>query len=196
MRKGPERNGDGSPRCYGGILKKAGCGKCAFAESCLFYETHPLPDDQAARSTSGHGVSYEKCQYSAKVAAPAHDGEDGGFFRDSFTAAEMIAVLQFILREVDAYSLEIAVKAIRAGENATARQLADAMGVSKQAINIKLLAIARKHPQLAYMLEGCLRRVTSLVNGRGSATLRIRSAPKMAQDARRIGKRQLELLMP
>lgn len=178
-----------NPICYGqpekcGCLPE--CATCQYAESCRWYIDNPAPFDKHGKSTRGHWVSYERYSYSAETAKdcdPPDDSEveavpqseqmvpndDDDYNKPVYSQADLHALLVFLLREVDDYTLAI-VECVLREDHTMASTVAKAFGVSREAMHRKLMDSCRRYPELAAMLKSVMYRCKSLacVDRRGS----------------------------
>ena len=160
------------PTCYGQASswnKLPACRTCPYLASCRWYIENPDPAPFSSRSTKEHFVSFESVQFSEAVASmPAPDPtsaseaqEDGE--KPVFSANDMRHMLEFLLRDVDDYSLAIVECALRTGCSSNA-ELARAFCVSREAMHRKLIDTCRAYPPLASVLRCILYRCARLAN--------------------------------
>lgn len=154
-----------APTCFGKAEK---CGKspaceiCLFTESCRFYVENPPPEENE-RSTTEHFVSFEHIAHDKSVASIQEEIPSNATNYDEpyFSRADMEAMLFFLLREVDDYTLAIAEEMLRGNHNSVS-DLAKVFGVSREALNRKIFDSCRKYPKLAVIFRGCLHRCARL----------------------------------
>ncbi len=160
--------------CYGkrhGML--ASCNRCEYAESCRWAAANPEPYDGHGRSRRGHFVSYEQYAFAREVAAEPdrpHCDEEARELAEAerleydtpiYSNEDLEAILRFLLREVDDYSLAVAMCVLREGHT-MASETARAFGVSREAMHRKIVDSCRKFPVLAALLKGALYRCKKL----------------------------------
>ncbi len=160
------------PSCYGqkasfGNLPACSC--CEYSESCKWYIDNPDPSPGWERMSTEHFTSFEAIQYSEEVAeipAPeenADQPEDDGSDTPCFSPNDLRFLLEFLLRDVDDYSLAIVECALRSDCNSAA-DLARAFKVSREAMHRKLIDTCRAYPPLATVLRCVLHRCARLSN--------------------------------
>lgn len=167
------------PACYG---KQAQCGKlpacsaCAYAESCKFYAATPA-SGRYARDSKGHYISFEHYQFAEEIAdkMPVYcDAEQPGaddYTKPVFSAADMLHMLEFLLRDVDDYTLAIVECALRE-DLTTASEIAKAFNVSREAIHRKVVDACKRYPHLADVLRCTLRRCKMLADPANRARIK------------------------
>jgi len=113
---------DDCPTCYGDSEKHGqidACSSCEYFDSCRWYIDNPDPCADGKRFSRGHDVSFEAVQFSEQVAnIPAPDSDDESESRQTkgktvFTLDELRRLLEFMLRDIDDYSLAIVECALR-----------------------------------------------------------------------------------
>lgn len=164
-------NNDDCPSCYGDAEvqgKFPECRVCEYAESCRWYIENPDPSPGWERSSTEHFTSFEAVQFSAEVAdipAPEADDEPPPDDADAprFSSNDMRYMLEFLLRDVDDYSLAIVECALRS-DCTSAADLARAFNVSREAMHRKLIDVCRAYPPLATVLRCVLHRCARLAN--------------------------------
>lgn len=180
------------PSCYGKAEfwgKLPACSSCEFFESCKWYIDNPDPSPGWERSSTEHFTSFEAIQYSEEVAdmpAPEESDEpspDDDSNEPVFSANDMRYLLEFLLRDVDDYSLAIVECALRS-DCTSAADLARAFKVSREAMHRKLIDTCAAYPQLATVLRCVLHRCARLAKPETRETIagrRVRLQPDKNQ---------------
>ena len=159
-----QTDNDDCPTCYGDSEKHGqidACSSCEYFDSCRWYIDNPDPCADGKRFSRGHDVSFEAVQFSEQVAnIPAPDSDDDSESRQTngktvFTLDELRRLLEFMLRDIDDYSLAIVECALRT-DCTSAADLARAFDVSREAIHRKLIDCCAKNPQIGYLLRAVL----------------------------------------
>lgn len=159
------------PSCYGDAKAQGNrpeCPSCEYAESCRWYIDNPDPSPGWERSSTEHFTSFEAIQFSEEVAdIPAHEQDDEPADDENdkpvFSSNDMRYMLEFLLRDVDDYSLAIVECALRS-DCTSAADLARAFSVSREAMHRKLIDTCRAYPPLATVLRCVLHRCARLAN--------------------------------
>lgn len=185
---------DDYPICFGKpakCRKTPQCAECVYVASCAWYCDNP-PPKRFARSSTGHHVSMERYQYAEEVAAVPDDAAsvydadtaDDYNTRPIYTNADMQYMLEFLLREVDDYTLAVVECVLREGHT-TASQVAKAFGVSREAMHRKLVDSCQQYPALREVLRGALYRCKALADADNRSNITGRRArpakPKNSQ---------------
>ena len=155
-----------APHCFGkaeSCGNSPACAVCIFTDSCRFYVENPPPREDE-RDSTGHFVSYDHIAHDKRAALNPEDAEkvaDVDYDAPYFSRADLEALLFFLLREVDDYTLSIAEEMLR-GSHESAASIAKVFGVSREAMNRKIYDSCRKYPQLAVVFRGCLHKCARL----------------------------------
>jgi len=152
------------PTCYGDEAQHGkidACASCVYFDSCRWYIDNPDTCPDGKRFSKGHFVSFEAVQFSEQIAnIPNHDSDNESESHSAsgktvFTVDELRRLLEFMLRDIDDYSLAIVECALRT-DCTSAADLARAFDVSREAIHRKLIDCCAKNPQIGYLLRSVL----------------------------------------
>lgn len=154
------------------------CYLCDYIHACYYAAFSPNPES----SRSGL-VSYDKCSHLSEAAVqPDQYNEPDQYETDDepqYTRKDLAELLAFLLR-VDEYTLQLAINALT-GRTSTAAELAQAQGVSRQAIHQKLMRAVKCYPEIKELLLGNIYRCKRIV--RGDITERTYHPPKRGTGA-------------
>lgn len=139
------------PDCYGKPPKKPAerCEACEYAESCALYAS--------MREEPAHARSHT-CREKAldlESNAPAGEHRD---IRTTVTVSELAEFVKLLFR-IDDYTLLI-LREVIANGTATVSEVAEAIGVRRQALHAKVLNTIKKFPQLSEMFAALMPRLS------------------------------------
>ncbi|MBO4620341.1 MAG: hypothetical protein J5654_09560 [Victivallales bacterium] len=179
-------HGDDCPACFGRFRCDAPeCRACPYPDSCKFYRDNPPPKDPNARYSKGHYVSIDQYGYSEELATEfdAEDDSRPTEDRTPLTREDLKDLLHFLLYAIDDYTLAIILEMLRTGHRDTVT-LAEAFGVSKQAMHQKIGIMCDTYPQLRPMIELVMRRCAKLASPEGRKSLKGRNPHNREAKAR------------
>ena len=177
---------DVCPVCFGRFMEDApDCRACRYPDSCKFYRDNPPPRDPNARYSKGHYVSIDQYGYSEELATEFEIPDERQPVEDSasLTREDLKELLHFLLYSIDDYTLAIILEMLRTGHRDTVT-LAEAFGVSKQAMHQKIGIMCDAYPQLRPMIELVMRRCAKLASPDGRKSLKGRNPHNREAKAR------------